>query len=248
MPAETHVEGVPIGRQEVLEIVDAGYYLLTGRSLLDERADIYLLNRMDYLAWIDDHYSERFALNELGKYVDILAEREETKAQAAGLKVSRFGKMAVVVDAERDIANVIGSLAHELGHMRQTFLNPNQDDVTYGSYEREALQEAQAQQFERAFWLGLEAFTGVTLLSYPDYQGFRDLIGNRFDFWYGDPNQDEHFLGYLLQWLVVLEDPIKDFSIHVGQWHVRDESEHHQHGKGEQDLVPQVRDAHRVDH
>ena len=193
--------------QDVLEVADAGYYLMTGKSLLDERVDIYLLNRKDYLAWIDDHYSERFALNEQGKIADLLAEREKTKARAAGLKVSRFGKIAVVIDAERDIADVIGSLAHELGHMRQTFLNPDQDDAAYASYQREAIQEAQAQQFERTFWLGLEAFTGVTLLSYPDYQGFRDLIGNRFDSWYADPNQDEHFLGYLLQWLVVLDDP-----------------------------------------
>jgi len=193
--------------KDILEIADAGYYLMTGKSLLDERVDIYFLNRKDYLAWIDDHYSERFALNERGKYVDLLAEREKTKEKAAGLKVSRFGKIAVVMDAERDIADVIGSLAHELGHMRQAFLNYDQDDAAYASYQREALQEAQAQQFERTFWLGLEAFTGVTLLSYPDYQGFRDLIGNRFDFWYGDLDQDEHFLGYLLQWLVVLEDP-----------------------------------------
>ena len=193
--------------QEILEVADAGYYLLTGRSLLDERVGIYLLDRKDYLAWIDDHYAERFALNEEAKYAALQAEQEKTKASAAGLKVSRFGKVAVVIDAERDLANVIGSLAHELGHMRQAFLNPAQDDGANPSFQREAIQEAQAQQFERAFWLKLEAFTGLTLLTYPDYQGFRELIGNRFDYWFADLSRDEHFLGYLLQWLVVLDDP-----------------------------------------
>ena len=53
----------------------------------------------------------------------------------------------------------------------------------------------------------MEEFTGLTLVSYPDYQGFRDLIGDRFDSWYADINRDEHFLGYLIQWLVVLDDP-----------------------------------------
>ena len=193
--------------KEMLEVADAGYYLLTGKSFLDERVDIYLLNRRDYLEWIDDHYAERFALNEEAKYVELLAEREKTKTTAAGLKVSRFGKIAVVIDAERDLADVIGSLAHELGHMRQALVNPVQINGARASYQRKALQEAQAQQFERAFWLKLEAFTGLDLLTYPDYQGFRDLIDVRFDSWFADPNQDEHFLGYLLQWLVVLDDP-----------------------------------------
>jgi len=193
--------------EEVLRVADAGYYVLTGRSLLDERVDIYLLNRKDYLAWIDDYYSQQFALNGPVKYADLLAEREKIKMTAAGLKISHLGKIAVVVDAERDIADVIGSLAHEVGHMRQTFLNPSQDDGAYASFQHRAVQEAQAQQFERAFWLKLEEFTGLTLVSYPDYQGFRDLIGDRFDSWYADINRDEHFLGYLIQWLVVLDDP-----------------------------------------
>jgi hypothetical protein len=111
------------------------------------------------------------------------------------------------VDAERAVADVIGSLAHELGHMRQVLLNPDQDDGAYESYQRKAVQEAQAQQFERAFWLGLESFTGLTMLAYPDYQGFRDLVADTFDSWYADPNQEEHFLGYLVQWLAVLDDP-----------------------------------------
>ncbi|MFH1560588.1 MAG: CARDB domain-containing protein [Chloroflexota bacterium] len=193
--------------REVLEVADAGYYLLTGKSLLDERVDIYLLTHRDYLAWIDDSYAERFALNEQSEYAELLAKREKTKTTALGLKGSRFGKVAVVVDAERGLADVIGCLAHELGHMRQGFLNSAQDDGATASYYRHAIQEAQAQQFERAFWLELEAFTGLTLLEYPDYQGFRNLIETRFNSWFADPSQDEHLLGYLLQWLAVLDDP-----------------------------------------
>ena len=193
--------------RDVLEVADAGYYLLTGRSILDERVDISLLNRVDYLAWIDDNYAERFALNEEAKYADLLAQREKIKATAGGLMVQRFGKVAVVVDAERSIADVIGSLAHELGHMRRTFLNPAQVDGAIDSYYRDAVQEAEAQQFERAFWLKLEAFTGLTLLAYPEYQGFRDLIEQNVDSWSANLSQDVHFLGYLLQWLAVLDDP-----------------------------------------
>ena len=193
--------------REVLEVADAGYYLLTGRSLLDERVDIYLLNRMDYLAWIDDSYAKRFALNEEAEYADLLARREKIKATAGGLMVQRFGKVAVVVDAERSLAEVIGSFAHELGHMRQAFLNPTQDDGANDSYYRKSVQEAEAQQFERAFWLKLEAFTGLTLLAYPEHQGFKDLISDNVDSWSVNLSQDEHLLGSLLQWLAVLDDP-----------------------------------------
>ena len=57
------------------------------------------------------------------------------------------------------------------------------------------------------FWLTLEEFTGLSLLEYPDYRAFRSLIDSRYDIWLGNANQDEHSLGYLLQWLTVLGDP-----------------------------------------
>ena len=193
--------------QEVLDVTDAGYFLLTGKSLRDERVNIYLLNRDEYLAWIDDHYAERFALNEASEGAALLDERERLKTRSAGLEVSRFGRIAVVVDAERGVADVIGSLVHELGHMRQELLNPAQGDGATPSSQRKGLQEAQAQQFERAFWLALEELTGMELLSYPDHRGLRDLIGISFDSWFAYPYQDEHFLGYLVQWLSVMDDP-----------------------------------------
>ena len=193
--------------REVLEVADAGYYLLTGSSFLDERVDIFLLDHLDYLAWIDDNYATRFALNEEAEYARLLDQRERTKTTAAGLLVPRFGKFAVVVDAERAPADVIGSLAHELGHMRQAFLNPNQDLGDTDSYYRKAVQEAGAQQFERAFWLKLEAFAGLNLLEYPEHEGLQHLIELNVDLWSANLSQDEHFLGSLLQWLAVLDDP-----------------------------------------
>ena len=193
--------------REVLEVADAVYYLLTGTSLWHERVDIYLLTDGDYLDWIDSHYGERMALSEGTEYADLLAERERTKLTAAGLTVSRFGKTAVVVNAGRNLADVMGTLAHELGHMRQGFLNPTQNDGDYASHYRKAIQEAQAQQFERAFWLRLEKFTGLSLLEYQNYQGFLDLIDQQLGQWYEKATQDEHSLGYLLQWLAVLDDP-----------------------------------------
>ena len=199
--------GVRDYTQEVLQVAEAGYYLLTGKSLRDERVDIYLLNGREYHDWISDHYSERLALTQGAERAAILVDRDYVLEHSGGLKVSRFGKIAVVVDAERGLADVIGSLMHELGHMRHSLLNPRQDDGHSSSRRHDGLQEAQAQQFERAFWLEMERFTGLELLCYPDHPGLRNLISIGFDTWFANPDLTVHSLGFLLQWLSVLDDP-----------------------------------------
>ena len=70
-----------------------------------------------------------------------------------------------------------------------------------------AIQEAQAQQFERAFWKSLEEHTGLALLQYPDLPGFHNLIDSTVDRWVQGSDTDEHHMGFLLQWLAVLDDP-----------------------------------------
>ena len=202
-----HLPGVRDHSGEVLQVAEAGYYLLTGKSLRDERVDVYLLNQREYLEWIDDHYTERLALTEGADRAAILVRREYVLEHSGGLKVPRYGKIAVAVDAERGAADVIGSLMHELGHMRQALLNPDQGGVSSTSRGPDALKEAQAQQFERAFWLEMERFTGLELLSFPDHRGLRDLIGIGFDTWFEKPDLTVHSYGFLIQWLSVLGDP-----------------------------------------
>ena len=191
---------------KVVEVVDAGYYLMTGKSLQDERLEISLLTRAQYLAWIDEHFEEKFAVKDVSEYPSTLARREEFKNEARGFKTRRFGKVVIVVDAERPVDAVINSLAHEVGHMRQDFLNPAQTE-SEDFYYLAGIQEAEAQQFERAFWLTLEEYMGLRFLQYPDYENFRRLIDARMDFWEQNAALDEHWLGALLQWLVVLDDP-----------------------------------------
>jgi hypothetical protein len=193
---------------QVLDIAEAGYFLMTGTSLLDERVQIWLLTRDDYLAWIDDSFDEKLAKSDGSNYESLLAEREKIKRTALGFKTRRFGKAAVVVDAQRSVAETINSLAHELGHMRQDFLAPSQADAE--GIHISGIREAQAQQFERAFWLTLENFTGSSLLAYPDIEDFRSLVERGFQRWVGDAAGDEHALGYLLLWLAVLDDPRLD--------------------------------------
>jgi hypothetical protein len=156
------------------------------------------------LEWIDEDYSERFATSEDSEYSAILARREKIKTEASGYTTRHSGRVAVIVDAERPVAEVINTLAHELGHMRQKVLNPAQ---TGESYFLKGIHEAQAQQFERTVWLALEDFTNLSLMAYPNFEGFHRLIGQRFQTWEEERDSSEHSLGSLLQWLVVLDDP-----------------------------------------
>ena len=192
--------------REVLDITDAGYYLLTGKSIQDERLTIYFFTRAEFEAWIDDYFAERFALNPESDYPTLLERRERIKATAVGITVPRFGKTTVAIDAERGVADVIQSLAHELGHVHQRHDYPATGESGSDNSQR-GIREAQAQQFERAFWLKLEELTGANLLSYPDYEGFHVFVNRRLASWRVGINLDEHFLGYILQWLAVLEDP-----------------------------------------
>jgi hypothetical protein len=112
----------------------------------------------------------------------------------------------VVVNGERGGADVLGALAHELGHMRQDILNPDQTESGEGFYMT-SIQEAQAQQFERAFWLTLDRFAEDELMAYPAYPVFRKHLSSTLDFWLRDRMRDDHSMGYLLQFLAVLDDP-----------------------------------------
>ena len=191
----------------VLKVADAGYFLLTGTSILDERVDIFLATRAGYLDWIDEHFGVKFAVSDAADYGAVLAAKERIKTDALGFKTRRQGRVAVIIDAERPFADVLDSLVHELGHMRQDFLNPAQSEAVGSSFALNSIQEAGAQQFERAFWLTLEEFTGLSLLAYPDLPGFRAHIDRRLDRWLEKLSSDEHALGHLLQWLAVFNDP-----------------------------------------
>ena len=190
---------------EVRRLADAGYYLATGESLLDTRVDIYLLSHEEYLAWVDDSYAERFAVAAEDQYQALYDDRERFK-RTSGFKGRRYGKVAIVVDAENTVAHVMATLAHELGHLRQDIVNPILSEIEQ-FYSVNAVQEAQAQQFEKVFWLHIEDFIGTPLMRYPDHQGFQRYIESTIDGWMEGRESDEHDLGFLLQWLVVLDDP-----------------------------------------
>lgn len=192
--------------EDVLRVADAGYYLVTGRSIFDEWVNVFLLSRQNYLDWIESSFDEQFAIRDPSSYESLAVRKGVMLARATGFKTRDEGKVALVVDAERGVADVINSLAHELGHMLQdlsTVAEPDSD----ASYLVQGIHEAEAQQFQRTMWLAIEEFTGLSLTSYPTYANFRDLTDERLSAAIRNRGRDEHELGLLLQWLVVLDDP-----------------------------------------
>jgi len=192
---------------DVMRVADAGYYLVTGRSILDERVNVFLLGRQDYLDWIESSFDDQFAIRDPSSYESLAARKEVMRARSTGFKTRDEGKIAVVVDSERGgVAEVINSLAHELGHMLQD-LSTADESETDASYLVQGIQEAEAQQFQRTMWLAIEEFTGLSLTDYPTYANFRNLTDERLFAAIRNRGRDEHELGLLLQWLVVIDDP-----------------------------------------
>ena len=193
--------------EQIIDVVDAGYYLMTGDSLRDERVDIHILNREDYLRWIDEAFADQFASASAREMPGIHVRYQRLKEYAVGITSRERGRVTVIIDGERPIPTVIDTLAHEVGHLRQDLVNPDQHEAALYDPFLLALLEGQAQQFQRAFWLNIEEFTGETFLEYPDAEVFREWIVQRAFSWFRTAQQDEHALGYLLQWMLVITVP-----------------------------------------
>lgn len=193
--------------ERIIDVVDAGYYLMTGDSLRDERVDIHILNREDYLKWIDEAFENQFASASSREIPGIHVRYQRLKEYAVGITSRERGRVTVIIDGERPIPTVIDTLAHEVGHLRQDIINPDQHDAALYDPLLLALLEGQAQQFQRAFWLNVEEFTGEKLLEYPEAEVFREWIAQRAFNWFRTAQQDEHALGYLLQWMLVMTVP-----------------------------------------
>jgi hypothetical protein len=190
---------------DALRYAEATYYLLTGRSLAAEPIDVRLFDRAGYEAWVDTLFMDDFATAQPGEYPEVLARREEMKAENPAFKSRYQGRISVAVDAERPFDDVLDSLAHELGHALQDLEHPAQTEAR-DTAAMSGLHEAQAQVFQRAWWLRVEEHTGLRLMRYPAHTGFSDLARHWLDGYYADQNTSEHALGYLLAWAAPLAD------------------------------------------
>ena len=197
--------GGPDHREDVLQIAEAGYFLLTGRSMKDERLDVQLLPGDEYAAWVDEDFANSFAVTQESDYEALIRRREMMKEHALGLKTRKRGQVAIVIDASQHVDSVLNSMVHELGHAVQDFVNPGQTEEV-PSLPLQGLREAQAHQFQRAFWLKLEEFTGLNLLAYPDIRPYRAYVAEQVYAILRDASSSGHRLATLIQWAAIIKE------------------------------------------
>jgi hypothetical protein len=193
----------------VLDIGEAGYYLLTGKSIRDERIEIHVLERDKYEAAVLASCLSNTAPLIAAEYATRYEECRVLIGKSAGLKTRLDGRIHLFVDSEHTPVGVAGTLLHELGHAYQDIRNPAQTEAL-GSDTLKSLQEAEAQTFEAAAWRRVEEFLGVQLFRYPQLAAMSLRINRLLDRTVAEAaKNEEHQLGYLLMWLTALADPGK---------------------------------------
>jgi len=191
-------------RVGLLNLVDAVYQTLYQRPLRDEPLAIHILTNAEFERWVDAEC--RDVAPTLDPSVqDLYLARCETTKEFIGYHTSWRGAFRIVVKGERPPMQVLSTIAHELGHFRQSLTNPtldNQADLNVLT-----LREAQAYAHQVLFFRTLESLTGLDLLLYPQLTGYETFIEMQVDALRRNSETSEHARGQLVLWLALLADP-----------------------------------------
>ena len=187
-------DGQALDVEQVITIADAGIFMLTGSSVLDQRIRIQILKRQDYANRLDSTFNDLFALNDGTDFMALAQERDFQKRYSLGKKDRLNGMVDVMVDGSNKFDVVISALVHELAHALQDISAPWQTEGVNpsNSLELMAIREAQAQQFERAFWLAINEATGENLMRFKyskardDYINFHSSLDSTVGYYQHD--------------------------------------------------------------
>ncbi|MDP6511839.1 MAG: PQQ-binding-like beta-propeller repeat protein [SAR202 cluster bacterium] len=177
---------------EVIEIFENGYFLLTGASPKAEGWIPRIFPGEDYIAFIDDFKGgSSFLKSALG----FCCERAQ-------------GGLELIIRGDQLVSSTVATVSHEAGHARQRIANPVQSKAIPGA-NLDALQEAEAFAFEVAVARKIGEYTGVATSVFPDFPGIRAYVDGWREFVresLDDPSEI-HNRGRLFMWLAVLHDP-----------------------------------------
>ena len=191
--------------QELLDLADSVYYEIYYKRLSSEVLKIHLLSKSEYSRWISIECKDR------GSYIAEGARKEYIDHCH---RIDEFGgfftywrnHFHVVIQAERPPMKVFETLAHELGHFRQSLTNP-QINSTDQSLDVLAFREAQAYSHQVLFIRTLGELVGRDLLSYPKLDGYEWFVDQGIQQLMNGAESNEHDRGRLVLWLSVLTDP-----------------------------------------
>jgi hypothetical protein len=193
--------------ETVLAVADAVYYSIYRTSLFDEPLTIHLLRDEEYTQWVAVECQDtltRLPTDQQSQYQQSCARLEGFSAYTTSWR----GSHRIVLRAARPPMQLLATLAHELGHFRQSLLNPELEDRgSAASLDIQALREAQAYTYQVYFLRILERLTGWGLLLYPKMEGYERFVEQRLDTLMAEAGSSEHSRGQLLVWLSLLTDP-----------------------------------------
>ncbi len=195
----------PTAVEDVIAVVDAVYYTLYGVSMADEPLDIHVLSDENYTLWGDIQCQDvRGTIS-----ADVRSSFEESCAKLegfSGFTAQWRGQHHIVAHSERPPIQVLGTLAHELGHFRQAVTNPDLDREA-PSHAYRSFREAQAYAYQVFFFRTLESLTAQDLLVYPLLHGYESYVTQHLEGWVSTMSSSEHSLGRLVLWMALLTDP-----------------------------------------
>ncbi len=185
-------------------VVHAVYQTLYRFPLQDEPLVINILTDAEFEQWVDAECSDVSPTLDPSVQSLYLDKCETTKG-FIGYHTSWRGAFRIVVKGERSPMLVLSTLAHELGHFRQSHTNPELDNRA--NINVLALREAQAYAHQVLFFRTLEGLTGLDLLLYPELPGYETFIETQLDNLWQNSETSEHARGQLVLWLALLADP-----------------------------------------
>jgi len=187
---------------EIKEAGRAGYYLLTGRDLDDERIVMHLLPHDQFVAASFNACMTDYFLLPDPSYINTYDSCTDFRGEI-GFKYRLNGKVHVYVDLEESPIKALGVYFHELGHALQDLENPDQTDAAYSQNIR-GLFEAEAQIFEAAALRAIEEYLGIGLMRFPDVTVVRNEVQFVLDNNKALNGSAEHVLGHNMLWHEVL--------------------------------------------
>jgi hypothetical protein len=185
-------------------VVDAVYQTLYQVSLRDEPLAINILTDAEFEHWVDAECGDIAPTLNPSVQSLYLARCEATKG-FIGYHTSWRGAFRIVVKGDRSPMQVLSTIAHELGHFRQSSTNPDLDNRA--NINVLALREAQAYAHQVLFFRTLEGLTGLDLLLYPELPGYETYIETQLVDLRQNSATNEHARGQLVLWLALLADP-----------------------------------------
>ena len=194
----------PDWKTDVEQAGRAGYYLLTGRDLTEERIVMHLLPHDQFVAASFNACMTDYFLLPDPTYIDTYDSCTNFRGEI-GFKYRLNGKVHVYVDLGESPIKALGVYFHELGHALQDLTNPGQTEASRSQNLR-GLFEAEAQIFEAAALRAIESFLGIDLMRFPDTQIMRDDVQFALDSSKTLSGSAEHVLGHNMLWYEVLAD------------------------------------------